>query len=180
MGEPGGLPSMGSHRVGHDWSDLAAVAVGKCPFTSLNVLQWTASIIPSWNRRVRHLSSGLVDSWEGLEWGGVMEHRSISVVCHTALAVWDFSPTNLWDDSPTNPPLSCTWSMYVTENPCRPSLLVCRDTPWPLSWEGPSISSPTWCSVLLVGPAFPSVPFGLNEAHPPLPAPSNLASPLES
>jgi len=25
--KPGGLPSMGSHRVGHDWSDLAAVAV---------------------------------------------------------------------------------------------------------------------------------------------------------
>ena len=24
MGEPGGLPSMGSHRVGYDWSDLAA------------------------------------------------------------------------------------------------------------------------------------------------------------
>ena len=24
--EPGGLPSMGSHRVGHDWSNLAAVA----------------------------------------------------------------------------------------------------------------------------------------------------------
>ena len=23
-GEPGGLPSKGSHRVGHDWSDLAA------------------------------------------------------------------------------------------------------------------------------------------------------------
>ena len=27
MGEPGGLPSMGSHRVGHDWSDLAAAAM---------------------------------------------------------------------------------------------------------------------------------------------------------
>ena len=25
-GEPGGLPSMGSHRVEHDWSDLAAAA----------------------------------------------------------------------------------------------------------------------------------------------------------
>ena len=25
-GEPGGLPSMGSHRVGNDWSDLAAAA----------------------------------------------------------------------------------------------------------------------------------------------------------
>ena len=38
MGEPGGLPSMGSHRVGHDGSDLAAAAaaglfstaVGRC------------------------------------------------------------------------------------------------------------------------------------------------------
>ena len=27
-GKPGGLPSMGSHRVGHDWSDLAAAAAG--------------------------------------------------------------------------------------------------------------------------------------------------------
>ena len=26
MGEPDGLLSMGSHRVGHDWSDLAAAA----------------------------------------------------------------------------------------------------------------------------------------------------------
>ena len=26
MGEPGGLPSMGLHRVGHDWLDLAAAA----------------------------------------------------------------------------------------------------------------------------------------------------------
>ena len=25
-GEPGGLPSMRSHRVGHDWSNLAAAA----------------------------------------------------------------------------------------------------------------------------------------------------------
>jgi len=26
-GEPGGLPSMESHRVGHDWSDFAAAAL---------------------------------------------------------------------------------------------------------------------------------------------------------
>ena len=32
MGEPCGLPSMGSHRVGHDWSNLAAAAAeGKEP-----------------------------------------------------------------------------------------------------------------------------------------------------
>ena len=29
-GEPGGLPSMGSHRVGHDWRDLAAAAARGC------------------------------------------------------------------------------------------------------------------------------------------------------
>ena len=28
-GEPGGLLSMGSHRVGHDWSDLAAAAAAR-------------------------------------------------------------------------------------------------------------------------------------------------------
>ena len=31
-GEPGGLPSMGSHRVGHDWSDLAAAAAANYEF----------------------------------------------------------------------------------------------------------------------------------------------------
>ena len=28
-GEPGGLLSMGLHRVGHDWSDLAAAAAAE-------------------------------------------------------------------------------------------------------------------------------------------------------
>ena len=40
MGEPGGLPSMGSHRIGHDWSDLAAAAA------SVLVLSFTLGIIP--------------------------------------------------------------------------------------------------------------------------------------
>ena len=32
-GEPGGLLSMGSHRVGHDWSDLAAAAAAAASYT---------------------------------------------------------------------------------------------------------------------------------------------------
>ena len=32
-GEPGGLPSMGSHRVGHDRSELAAAAACCAPGT---------------------------------------------------------------------------------------------------------------------------------------------------
>ena len=33
MGEPGGLPSMGSHRVGHNWSDAAAAAAAAVIFS---------------------------------------------------------------------------------------------------------------------------------------------------
>ena len=43
--EPGGLPSLGSHRVGHDWSDLAVTAAALFPewlgtsyFISLSLL----------------------------------------------------------------------------------------------------------------------------------------------
>ena len=39
-GEPGGLLSMGSHRVGHNWSDLAAVAA----HASKVMLKWFKSI----------------------------------------------------------------------------------------------------------------------------------------
>ena len=35
MGEPGALPSMGSHRVGHDWSDLATAAAAAASWGSV-------------------------------------------------------------------------------------------------------------------------------------------------
>ena len=35
MGEPGGLPSVGSHRIGHDWSDLAAAAAAVAAYLLL-------------------------------------------------------------------------------------------------------------------------------------------------
>ena len=38
-GEPSGLPSMGSHRVGHDWSDLAAAAAAHASKVTLKILQ---------------------------------------------------------------------------------------------------------------------------------------------
>ena len=34
--EPGGLLSMGSHRVGHDWSDLAAAAAAATTLSKKN------------------------------------------------------------------------------------------------------------------------------------------------
>ena len=32
-GEPGGLPYMGTHRVGHDWNDLAAAAAAAAAYS---------------------------------------------------------------------------------------------------------------------------------------------------
>ena len=40
MGEPGRLRSMGSHRVGYDWSDLAAAAAAAAAAVFLHV-EWT-------------------------------------------------------------------------------------------------------------------------------------------
>ena len=39
--EPGGLPSMGSHRAGHDWSDSAAAAAAQGP-EGFNSCGWWA------------------------------------------------------------------------------------------------------------------------------------------
>ena len=39
MGEPGGLPSLGSHRIGHDWSNLAAAAAMGAP-SDTSVFRW--------------------------------------------------------------------------------------------------------------------------------------------
>ena len=41
--EPSGLPSMGSHRVGHDLSDLAAAAAAFCSLAYLQVTEQSAS-----------------------------------------------------------------------------------------------------------------------------------------
>ena len=38
--EPGGLPPMGSHRVGHDWSDLTAAAGAAHAFIDLKCFQF--------------------------------------------------------------------------------------------------------------------------------------------
>ena len=36
-GEPGGLPSMGSHRVGHNWSDLAVAYLYKLTYIFISI-----------------------------------------------------------------------------------------------------------------------------------------------
>ena len=50
-GEPGGLPSTGLHRVGHNWSDLAATAAVKAmvfPLVTYGCESWTVKKAESW------------------------------------------------------------------------------------------------------------------------------------
>ena len=51
-GEPGGLPSMGSHRVGHDRSDLAAAAAAACIYQSQSLHLSLPPFPPSGNYRL--------------------------------------------------------------------------------------------------------------------------------
>jgi len=68
-GEPGGLPSMGSHRVGHDWSDLAAAAA----WTSLSMFSFFKNslfinihlTVPAFSCRLQTLSCIL---WDRVLW----------------------------------------------------------------------------------------------------------------
>ena len=44
-GEPGGLPSMESHRVGHDGSDLAAAAAARVSSTGIRQLIYSITYL---------------------------------------------------------------------------------------------------------------------------------------
>ena len=72
-GEPSGLPSKGSHRVGHDWSDLAAVA-GQWSCNSKmehnTLLRQTMFWVPS--------EQGAWQKWSWVVLGGTAFHISIS------------------------------------------------------------------------------------------------------
>ena len=77
MGEPGGLSSMGSHRVGHDWSDLAAAA------GSDTWLPWfPTKIISVWhlktNHTIVHASSMLSAGWDVCTNGPISEDEEES------------------------------------------------------------------------------------------------------
>ena len=52
MGEPGGLQSMGSHRVGHDWSDLAVAAALLSPLKGIRSKPFDAQCVLGQSRHL--------------------------------------------------------------------------------------------------------------------------------
>ena len=55
MAEPGGLPSVGSHRVGHNWSNLAAAAAA----ATADSVQFSRSVVSDSLHRLSQWFSGL-------------------------------------------------------------------------------------------------------------------------
>ena len=118
MGEPGGLPSMGSHRVGHDWSDLAAAATsGQFPVVCSILYTWTSPPI-TWMHHLGHGSFSpllqcrcprwapwhrpAVNCWilpeeqthEQNEWLVVFSDEVLGVVHYAAIHSWHTCPVS--------------------------------------------------------------------------------------
>ena len=74
-GEPGGLPSMGWHRVGHDWSDLAAAAAAAAELR--NSLTW---LLPVFEYYHNLNSSRKVLPYFSICWISASYHPSSNVI----------------------------------------------------------------------------------------------------
>ena len=74
-GEPAGLLSMGSHRVGHDWSDLAAAAYPwKSPAFGIDSWHHLTSSVFLWESyftvQLCFLHLKITDSYDSWKWWG--------------------------------------------------------------------------------------------------------------
>ena len=90
-GEPGGLLSMGSHRVGHDWSDLACMhALEKEIATYSSILSWR---IPGMEEPGGLLSMGL--HRVGHDWSDLacMHALKKEMATHSSILAWGIPGT---------------------------------------------------------------------------------------
>ena len=125
-GEHGGLPSMGSHRVGHDWSDLAAAAAEINRLTSIssqtfNLFDWDShsSLVAQMVKNLPAVQETRVQSlggkipW-GKEWlptpvflpGDFHGHRSLADYSrwgHTVRYDWATNNTFTWRNFASQP-----------------------------------------------------------------------------
>ena len=143
-GEPDGLPSMGSHRVGHDWSDLAGAAAVSLNF-SCGILWVVHAPCPV------HFILGLLDLGKSLtEWtellytGGKLRigilQKTDRVVSGAKRSSWSSSGTGtfsweqMWlfsgledpDSDPGSAPLLAVWPWPAHFTSLCLNVLICR------------------------------------------------------
>ena len=67
--EPGRLPSMGLHRIGHDWSNLMDMGLGELQVLVMDRKAWRAAIHGVAKSRTR------LSDWTELNWLNVYDRR---------------------------------------------------------------------------------------------------------
>ena len=151
-GEPGGLPSTGSHRVIHDWSDLVVVAVNpeQIPFSGEKKKRQNTELI-SWTFNIKMVECILLSNME-------------SKLCTNL-----FSLKELWDW------LMGSWGppggpqQAVSLSPC--DLLPCSKLCWTFSSGSLQVSKTArerWQSLLMpwlrTGP-LPLQPYSIGQSR---------------
>ena len=91
-GEPGGLPSMGSHRVGHDWSDLAAAAAARIMRADFKM----APEEPKWSWKDGWINT----QWSSI-WWNIIQSGNRRKFWHTPQHEWTLKNYAEWNKSDT-------------------------------------------------------------------------------
>ena len=104
-GEPGGLPSVGSHRVGHDWSDLAAVAAASFKVAGLDLIP---TLLDNKTQGIGHYTK--------LPLKGSKTHQPVQTACQHVLRWHEgFLEQLVYRTEPHTPSLLCLryWDMHI-------------------------------------------------------------------
>ena len=101
--EPSGLPSMGSHRVGHDWSNLAApAAAAACSqkgHIHLRGWVWEFKSTPLRKRNVSIHSSNIRQPANAIDvFATFCRQQGTHRVCHEWTALWGEVFSRTWED----------------------------------------------------------------------------------
>ena len=126
MGEPGGLPSMGSHWVGHDWSDLVAASWIK--LVEVRDSSWAISNPKRWccesaalNMPVKLENSAVVTGLEKVSFHSKPKVAQM-VKCLPAMQktwVWSLGWKDLLEKETATHSSTLTWRIPWTEEPGR-------------------------------------------------------------
>ena len=126
--EPGGLPSMGLHRAGHDWSNLAAAAAARIIFLHLRIIIYLLGLInfQSWSSDAKRLLN-LGSLWTRVLRFPICVYSSLHCI-------------GLCNSMDCNPPGSSVHGLLQTRILEWVAILFSKGSSWPRDW--------TWVSCI--------------------------------
>ena len=147
-GGPGGLPSMGSHRVGHDWSDLAAAAAAdtmgnifeggasKSEEEGVSERSWAPVLYRNWQNAVPATANSRAQAGQGavnkvVERQGWLRPGDLTGL----LLFWQGHLISYWTAQ-----FPMWWAHFILCMSRRPSEGLVRREMWGDCWKGKSLA----------------------------------------